>query len=239
MTVRATGKLEIERRDAGGTQGFAFRVPTELELRSKDGAKMPGIRGYSAVFDSWSEPLGFYESFREKIASGAFKKTISESDIRALRDHDPSMLFGRSKGSAGGTLKLGEDSNGLEMEVEELPDTDLGRELVALIERGDLDGQSFGFRTVKDEWDYEVSPEDKAEGIEAYRTLTEVRLFDVGPVTYPAYPETTAEVRSKIAHLDTVRAERAARGNGDADRIATMYRQRLAELELRGAALLG
>lgn len=234
--VRNADELGRERRDAGtagAEAGYAYRGRTTIELRSKDGAKMPGLRGYTAVFDSWSEPLGFFEDFREKIATGAFAKTIGESDIRALFNHEPSNIFGRSKGAAGGTLSLGEDSTGLEFEVDELPDSTLGRDLVAMVERGDVDGCSFGFRTVQDAWDYEVSPEDKAEGIEAYRTLVEVRLFDVGPVVYPAYPETTAEVRSKVAGL------RAARDAGaPSDMWLRSYRHRLAELEARGAVTL-
>lgn len=236
--VRSADELGREQRDAGAAgadAGYGYRARTEIELRAKEGAKMPGLRGYTAVFDSWSEPLGFFEDFREKIAPGAFAKTIKESDIRALFNHEPSNIFGRSKGVAGGTLRMAEDSTGLEFEVDELPDSTVGRDLAALVEREDVDGCSFGFRTVKDEWNYDLDDEAKDLGLEAERTLIEVRLFDVGPVVYPAYPETTAEVRSKIAGL------RAARDNGvtDADRFMMSYRHRLGELEARGAITLG
>ncbi len=242
--VRKADEQGREQRDVGTSGidgGYAFRARTQIELRAKEGSKMPGLRGYTAVFDSWSEPLGFFEDFREKIAEGCFKKTVVESDVRALVDHDPSKLFGRSRGSAGGTLALGEDSSGLEFEVDELPDTTTGRDIAELVERQDIDGCSFGFRTVADEWVYErpadapSQEEDESDGvfIEAWRTLKEVRLFDVGPVTFPAYPETTAEVRSKIAGL------RAARDAGAAAPTwLRSYSHRLAELEQRGGVTL-
>lgn len=242
--VRQADERGREQRDAGTTGidgGYAFRARTVMELRAKEGAKMPGLRGYTAVFDSWSEPLGFFEDFREKIATGTFAKTITESDIHALVDHESSKVLGRSRGAAGGTLSLSEDSTGLEFEVGELPDTTTGRDIAELVERQDVDGCSFGFRTVADEWVYErpddapSQEEDEAQGvaIEAWRTLKEVRLFDVGPVSFPAYPETTAEVRAKIAGL------RAARDSGaEATAWLRSYRHRLAELERAGGVTL-
>lgn len=237
--VRNADELGLERRDAGAAgaeAGYAFGVRTQIELRTKEGAKMPGLRGYTAVFNSRSEPLGFFEDFIEFIAPGAFAKTIVESDIRALFNHDANFIFGRSRGNgATNTLVLSEDTEGLEFEVDELPNSTTGRDLAENVERGDVDGCSFGFRTIKDSWNYEVSTEDRENGIEAYRTLEEVRLFDVGPVVYPAYPETTAEIRSKIAGL---RAARDAAGPDAAAPWLASYRHRLAELEAQGAVNL-
>lgn len=235
--VRNADELGLERRDAGAggaDAGYAFGVRTQIELRTKEGAKMPGLRGYTAVFNSRSEPLGFFEDFIEFIAPGAFAKTIVESDIRALFNHDANFIFGRSRGGTGGTLALSEDSEGLEFEVDELPNSTVGRDLAENVEREDVDGCSFGFRTIQDSWNYEVSTEDRERGIEAYRTLEEVRLFDVGPVVYPAYPETTAEIRSKIAGL---RAHRDAITDGTP--WLKSYGHRLAELDERGAVHLG
>lgn len=232
----------FERRDAGTTEGYYFRARTQLELRAKEGAKMPGLRGYTAVFNSWSLPLGYFEDFRESIDPAAFTKTITESDIRGLFNHSPDSVLARSRpGVSANTLRLGTDSTGLEFEIDELPDSSTGRDVAASVERLDVDGCSFGFRTIRDKWEYErpddapdaQQDEDEGVRIEAWRTLLEVRLFDVGPVTYPAYPETTAEVRSKVAGM------RAARDNGgDAGRWARTYRHRLAELEARGGVSL-
>lgn len=237
---RANGTPEIERRDAGPTQDFGYRVRTKIELRSAgEGSKMPGLGGYTAMFDSWSERLGIFEDFREKIRPGAFKKTIAENDIRGLFDHSTLHVLGRSKGSDGGTMKLNEDSEGLEFDIPELPDTTDARNLVELVERGDVDGCSFGFYVVRAEWDYEPDASgDAPDDVDVTRELIEVRLFDVGPVTFPAYPETSAEVRSKAADLRARRA--ASRGDGKVDErfYLRSYRHRLRELEAHGGRAL-
>jgi uncharacterized protein len=156
--------------------------------------------GYASVFGKPSENLG---GFVEQVAPGAFRKTISERDVLALYNHDPNLLLGRSHA---GTLRLEEDKNGLAYEID-LPDTTVGRDLASLLERGDLRGSSFGFRTIKDSW-------SETEAGYPLRTLEQVALFDVGPVVNPAYPDTTAAVRSLASQagvdLDVVR-EAAAR----------------------------
>lgn len=156
-------------------------ITTELRVsRDDDKAK---IVGYAAVFNSWSEDLG---GFREKIQPGAFGKTIKKADVRALFNHDSNIVLGRTKS---GTLRLKEDNTGLHMEIDP-PDTQAARDLMTLIERGDITQQSFAFRTVEDDWKY------KNNGNEAERTLIEVELHDVSPVTYPAYPDTSVGLRS-------------------------------------------
>lgn len=139
------------------------------------------IGGHAAKFDSLSEDLG---GFRERIAPGAFAATIKNSDIRALWNHDSNIVLGRNKS---GTLRLSEDSAGLLWEAD-APQTQLVRDMVlAPIERGDVSQCSFGFYTVNDKW-------AKMDG-EWIRTLLEVELFDVSPVTYPAYPSTDVATR--------------------------------------------
>jgi uncharacterized protein len=155
-------------------------VPIELRV---EGGESPKIVGHAAVFDKWSEDLG---GFREKIRAGAFKKTIKEADVRALFNHDPNFVLGRNKA---GTLSLAEDDKGLAISIDP-PDTQWARDLTTSIERGDIDQMSFGFRTIKDQW---TTPK---EGNENQRELLEVELFDVSPVTFPAYPQTDVGVRS-------------------------------------------
>jgi len=152
----------------------------DIEVRSED--DKPKIKGHAAVFDKLSEDLG---GFREKIVSGAFAKTIKKSDIRALFNHDPNYVLGRNKA---GTLTLEEDERGLAIEIDP-PDTSYARDLMVSIERGDITQMSFAFKTIKDSWENQ----DKKESV---RTLEEVDLFDVSPVTYPAYPQTDVKVRS-------------------------------------------
>ena len=161
-------------------------VPLEnAEIRT-DGDSL-GFTGYAAVFNSLSEDLG---GFREQIAPGAFKRTLSppHADVRALINHDPNLVLGRNKA---GTLRMEEDSRGLRVDVD-LPDTSYARDLRTLLERGDVSQMSFGFEKVRDAWDDGTEPPT--------RTLEEVRLFDVSVVTFPAYPETSAEARA-IAQL--------------------------------------
>jgi hypothetical protein len=148
--------------------------------------------GYAALFNSLSVNLG---GFREQIAPGAFAESIGEEDIRALFNHEPDLVLGRSGNKS---LRLEEDAKGLRFE-NDLPDTQVARDLATLVERGDVSQMSFSFRVKPsgDRWD-----DDEQLGL--VRTLTAVRLRDVGPVTFPAYPDTAVAVRS----LDTWRTER-------------------------------
>jgi len=157
------------------------------ELRVIEDAT-PKIVGYAAVFNKRSENLGYgdWQVF-ETISPGAFKNSLKKSDARALFNHNPDYVLGRE---SAGTLKLKEDKEGLHMEVTP-PDTQLGRDLLVSIKRGDITQQSFGFTIAQDSW-----REDKKEKI-AYRTIEEIgNLYDVSPVTFPAYPDTSVALRS-------------------------------------------
>jgi HK97 family phage prohead protease len=154
----------------------------ELENENRDdGGALPKIVGYAAVFGERSEPL----PFREVIRPGAFDRSLNEAaDVRALINHDAGRIIGRSRA---GTLEMITDSRGLRVKIDP-PNNAEGQGLVESIRRGDLDGMSFGFRTVADEW--------SEDGGEQIRELVEVELFDVSVVTWPAYPETAAGLRS-------------------------------------------
>lgn len=147
------------------------------EVRADDEGR---IEGYAAVFDQWAEIW----NFKEKVRAGAFKKTIEESDIRALFNHNSNYVLGRKKA---GTLELAEDDHGLHFRTTP-PSTDWTSGLLESIQRGDVDGASFSFDVVADEW-HSVDGNDERE-------LIEVRLYDVGPVTFPAYPQTSVSVRA-------------------------------------------
>lgn len=142
------------------------------------------ITGYAAVFDSLSKPLPFG---REKIAPGAFTRALEErQDVVALRDHDPSKVLGRS---ISGTLRMRQDTVGLAVEIDP-PATELGRETVELLRRGDISGMSFAFSVADDGDDWEVR-----DG-ETIRTVTDANLYDVSVVTTPAYEAAFAEARN-------------------------------------------
>lgn len=156
-------------------------LPT-AELRIGGTETVPQITGYAAVFNTWADIGGW---FRESIKPGAFAKTIKEADIRALMNHDENYVLGRNKS---GTLRLKEDSKGLAVEIDPVPAT-WADDLILSMRRGDMNQMSFGFQVNKAENNFE-----KEE-----RILVDVTLFDVSVVTFPAYPTTSAQVRSLFA----------------------------------------
>lgn len=155
---------------------------SEVNLRV-DGEDAPKIVGYAAVFNTWADIGGW---FRESIRPGAFAKTIRENDIRGLVNHDENFVLGRNKAK---TLSLREDDKGLATTIVP-PATTWANDLLVSMKRGDVSQMSFGFIVNKAEYDF-----DKDE-----RVLTDVTLFDVSVVTFPAYPTTSAQVRSAFAN---------------------------------------
>jgi len=169
---RSKMSKKIERR--------TFTVKDVEARQAEDGTMR--LRGYAAVFNDASVPL----PFKETIAPGAFRKTLSETpDVRLLINHE-GLPLARTKN---GTLTLTEDERGLFMDAE-IADTNEGRDLYKLVERGDVDQMSFAFRVIRQKWNDDRS----------VRTLTEVSLADgdVSVVTYPAYPTTSVEAREAL-----------------------------------------
>jgi uncharacterized protein len=162
---------------------YLHQADLHMELRDDD--LRPRLVGYAAVFDVLSEDLG---GFRERVRVGAFTRSLREgADVRALVDHNPSEILGRVKA---GTLTLRPTAKGLLVYIDP-PNTTRARDLAESIRRGDVDGMSFGFRTVADEWHNEDGKE--------IRDLVDVDLFDVSVVTFPAYPQTEVGMRSLAA----------------------------------------
>ena len=156
-------------------------IPAEFRIHQTENEPLK-IIGYAARFNELSEEMW---GMREKIAPGAFTETIGKSDVRALWNHDPNYVLGRTKN---GTLQIREDEQGLFYEVTP-PDAQWARDLVESIKRGDVDQSSFAFTVDVEQWDESNNP--------VIRTIVKVReLFDVSPVTYPAYPTATSGVRS-------------------------------------------
>lgn len=174
------------------------------------------ITGYASLFET---PATIAGQFVEIIERGAFD--IEDADVRVLFNHDPSLLLGRTKS---GTATLAVDDRGLRYAVQ-IPPTSLGRDLAALVARGDVDGSSFGFRVMSDRWEPGATAEDLP-----VRHVERVELIDVSPVTTPAYSETTAEARQCAdavdEHLATMQAEADAADL--ADRRLTYARNRAA-----------
>jgi HK97 family phage prohead protease len=174
-----------------------YLTVANLEVRQLgDGQRE--FRGYAIKFDEWSSDLG---GFVERCDPDCVTRALAAGqDVRHLINHDPNLVLGRT---SSGTTRLERDSVGLAV-VTDLPDTSYARDMAVSIERGDVSQMSFGFTVAKDEWDWEATP--------AQRTLLDVDLFDVSTVTFPAYPQTTAEIRSHLpSEVREVIEERAGK----------------------------
>lgn len=163
---------------------------TQIEVRSADEKNI--LMGSAAVFNRKSEKLGWYI---ERIEPGAFDGILGD-DVRALFNHDPNFILGRNKS---GTLRLSIDEDGLQYEID-LPDTQVARDLAVSIARGDVSQSSFAFQVGKDRWEMEGSDE--------IRVIEKInRLYDVSPVTYPAYPDTNVAKRSHEEWVESQKPE--------------------------------
>ncbi|WP_118133717.1 HK97 family phage prohead protease [Oceanicella sp. SM1341] len=149
-------------------------LPAELRANGRR------LEGYAAVFNSEAR---IADAWTETIAPGAFAGSLTSGrDVLALVDHDPTRILGRTRS---GSLALSEDSRGLAFRID-LPDTQSGRDVLALAERGDLGGMSFGF-TARDE---------HRDGDR--RELRAVDLFEISVVAaWPAYPDTLVQARGR------------------------------------------
>jgi len=189
-SVEQSDRQQFEFNSGGGDEmicesregeGYEHRYYRASELRILGSVTDPVIEGHAALFDKSSEDLG---GFTEKISKGAFTRTLANgADVRALFNHDANMILGRTKNK---TLELWEDDAGLGFRLKADPEITYVANLIRSIKRGDITQNSFGFRVVRDLW----SKDNKR------RTLEEVELFDISPVTFPAYPQTKVKVRS-------------------------------------------
>lgn len=166
-----------------GPERRACAIPCSVETRE---GRPPVVSGYASVFYDAADHGTEFKFFgiKERVMPGAFDRAIREDDVRALVNHDANLLIGRTKS---GTARLSVDKKGLRYEAD-VPDTQAGRDLVTSLKRGDITGSSFAFRVTDQAW--------LKEDDEDIREIRGVELFDVSPVTYPAYESTTADVRA-------------------------------------------
>lgn len=159
-----------------------------IEIHTReDGSRT--ITGYASVFfregDRGTE-YELWEGFRERIAPSAFDRAISEKhDVRGLVNHDPKLILGRT---TAGTLRLTVDQRGLRYEITP-PDTTAARDTMESLRRGDITGSSFAFIPTR----YEFGEADGYDYVE----VRDVDLYDVGPVTFPAYSGATSGLREQ------------------------------------------
>lgn len=147
------------------------------------------IRGYINKFGDMSQYIGFYE----QIDPRAFDKTLADGhNIYALYDHNTEKILGSTKA---GTLILGVDNIGLKFELIVNDDISYVNDLYELIKSGDIDGCSFGFYCIDDEWSYTEDGSD-------LRTVKEVELMEVTITPYPAYLTSSVSCRSFENHKE-------------------------------------
>ncbi|WP_338804354.1 HK97 family phage prohead protease [Xenorhabdus griffiniae] len=160
-------------------------MKNDFEIRTASlSANDKKLTGYVIKWNSRSQVL--WDEFVEQFAPNAFSASLAASaDVRALYEHDHMNLLGRT---TSGTLQLAEDATGLRFELT-LPDTQLGRDVLALVERGDISGMSFGFRAFKDQWDTSQTP--------YVRTVLEAELREITITSLPAYPESGVEIAKR------------------------------------------
>lgn len=157
-------------------------MPAKFETREDaDGNKI--IEGYFAVFNSQTE---LWPGAFEQIAPGAFDSTIG-NDIRALTNHDTTLVLGRAKA---GTLKLSTDQRGLFGEIRINPADSDAVNLYERVKRGDVDQCSFGFNVNAEDTEW------RDDGTVSW-TLTDIDLIEVSVVTFPAYEDTGVAARKK------------------------------------------
>lgn len=144
------------------------------------------VTGYAAVFNSPTT----IDWFTEVIEPGAFDDALPVSDARALFNHEDEYLLARQ---SSGTLKLSIDERGLKYEFES-PETSMGNDILVMIQRGDLKESSFAFTVAEQDW--EESKDEQGNWTYTRRIKKVDRLYDVSPVTYPAYADTTVAARS-------------------------------------------
>lgn len=161
-----------------------YTIPVTLRAK-EDGEESRTIEGYAALYNERSEKLW---DFYEEIAPGAFD-SADLTDVRALFNHDPNGILART---TSGTLELEVTDKGLFYRFES-PKTTAGNDLLESVRRGDISQSSFAFTLLPDGDEWRREKEDDM----LVRTITRIdKVFDVSPVTYPAYSPTTVTARS-------------------------------------------
>ncbi len=161
-------------------------VPCRIETREGDDGVAAVIVGYASVFYDGTDGSEYqlWDGAVERIMPGTFTRAVKEDDVMGLFNHDGNQILGRT---ANDTMRLEVDKRGLKFEMDP-PPTRTAEEVIALVRRGDVDGSSFAFIVTDQAW----RTEDEID----LREIKGVRLFDVGPVVWPAYTGTTAGTRS-------------------------------------------
>ncbi|MEK4196670.1 HK97 family phage prohead protease [Paenibacillus sp. FSL L8-0323] len=191
---------------------------SRLEVRREDGQPAK-IIGYAVRWDQLSNPI--FGMFQERFSRGAFAASLINPDVYASWQHDSREILGRTPS----TLILTEDDLGLRYEITPPSWAD---KYIETIERGDVRGSSFIFRSVREEW-------DDSNADMSIRTIYEAELFEVSPVTMPAYPQSSVGIRSAeevFASRPQSEAEAREARQAEEERIMNEHEMRLKKLKL-------
>lgn len=197
-----TEKLEAARKGLTRLTPMRLLVP---DLQMRDDSDGSTLVGYAAVFDSPTDIDSWEGRFIERIKPGAFARTIGPN--RAAADGPVRVLFNHGMDPSIGMKPLGtpivlrENKRGLYTETR-LASTSYNDDLKALLRDGSLSGMSFTFDVLDDTWE--------EDGERRLRTINEVRLYEFGPVTWPAYTDTTAGIRSAPPSTSAAREDASA-----------------------------
>lgn len=193
--------MKIDEEEQSGIE----RRMVEGEIRAVAGTDETAIEGTAAVYNKWSEDLG---GFREMIEPGFFENVL-KNDVRALWNHNDDLVLGRTRA---GTLALTDTERGLDYHITP-PDTQVGRDAVTSIKRGDVTQSSFAFivKAGGDEWIREKDGSIKR----VLKRGGAAALMDVSPVTFPAYRQTSVHARSMVEKLEKTGEGRAPQPDED------------------------
>lgn len=183
----------------------------EIEVRAAGEGEPPVISGMAAVYNR-ETVIGDF--FREIIRPGAFTRVLSENpDVIGAPNHDWTVVLGRT---IAGTLKLEDRENaGLHYSISVNPDDGEAMNFYSRVQRGDIRHSSFAFTVRKELWTNPENPQELP-----LRAVLEVdKLYDVSPVTFPAYPTTTASVRSQAEAIqqEMEQGRQAASGGAEGE----------------------
>lgn len=207
----------------------AFRGLKAAEVRA-DGDTPKTISGYGAVFynstDAGTE-YRIWNDYYERIIPGAFDRALKEDDVRSMFNHDPNQLLGRRAFRDDDTLTLSVDSTGLRYEVRVDMDDPTHQSLVPKLRAGKVDGASFMFEITKRAWMEEERGDGDNKRTVDVLEIQEVRLWEVGPVVFPAYESATSGLRSREQSAVLEELEERRRKRGQPEDALRLFRMRV------------
>ena len=172
-----------------------------LQIRAAEGDDgKTTIMGRAVVYNVWTRIGPESWGWMERIAPGALADSLRDSGIYATFNHNFNQLLGRVSND---TLRMTDGPKGLDVEIDPNLDTDIGRQVLAFVKRRDVRGMSFAFSVDKYEIEYA-----KKKGDMDRITIAKAKLYELGPVTNPAYTQTSAKLRSEIDEYRSQEEER-------------------------------